>query len=64
MNEIVKILMRRDRLSQLEAENLFEEVQEEVLEAASRGNFQECEDIVASELGLEPDYLDELLWGY
>ena len=63
MNEIVEILMRRDGISQLEAENLVEECKEELWEAAARGNYQECEDIVMSYLGLEPDYLDLLLWG-
>ena len=62
MNEIVEILMRRDGISRLEAENLVEECREEVRSAAARGNYQECEDIVASYLGLEPDYLEYLLW--
>lgn len=62
MNEIVKILMRRDGISQLEAENLLEECKEELWNAAARGNYQECEDIIALYLGLELDYLDELLW--
>lgn len=62
MNEIVEILMRRDGISQLEAENLVEECKEELWEASARGSYQECEDIVASYLGLEPDYLEFLLW--
>ena len=62
MNEIVEILMRRDGISQLKAENLIEECREEVWGAVARGNYQECEDIVASYLGLEPDYLEYLLW--
>lgn len=62
MNEIVKILMRRDGISQLEAENLVEECKEEVWDAAARGNYQECEDIIALYLNLELDYLDEMLW--
>ena len=62
MNEIVEILMRRDGITQNEAENLVEECREEILDAAVRGNYQECEDIVASYLDLEPDYLMYLLW--
>lgn len=62
MNEIIEILMRRDGITQNEAENLVEECREEVLDAAVRGNYQECEDIVASYLDLEPDYLMYLLW--
>lgn len=62
MNEIVEIIMRRDGISRLEAENLVEECKEELWNAAARGSYQECEDIIASYLGLEPDYLDLLLW--
>lgn len=64
MNEIVEILMRRDGISQLEAENLVEEVKKEIMDAAMRGAYLKCEDILAAELGLEPDYLELffLLW--
>ena len=62
MNEIIEILMRRDDISRLEAENLVEECKEELWEAAARGSYQECEDIVALYLGLEPEYLMYLLW--
>lgn len=62
MNEIIEILMRRDGISRLEAENLVEDCKEELWEAAARGNYQECEDIIYSYLGLEPDYLEFLLW--
>lgn len=62
MNKIVEILMRRDGISRLEAESLVEECKEEVWDAAARGNYQECEDIIALYLGLELDYLDEMLW--
>ena len=62
MNKIVEILMRRDGISRLEAESLVEECKEEVWNAAARGNYQECEDIIALYLGLELDYLDEMLW--
>ena len=57
MKDIVEILMRRDGISQLEAENLVEEFREELWNAAARGSYQECEDIIALYLGLEPDYL-------
>ena len=61
MKEIIKILMRRDDISEVEAENLIEECMEEMNDAIMRGNYQECEDILASYLGLEPDYLDILM---
>lgn len=61
MNEIVKIIIQRDGLSELEATNLVEEVTQEIFSAIQVGNFQECEDIMASELGLEPDFIEYLL---
>lgn len=62
MNEIVEILMQRDGISQLEAENLVEECREELWSAAARGSYQECEDIMYFYLNLEPDYLEFLLF--
>ena len=62
MKQIVEILMRRDGISEVEAENLIEDCMEEMQDAIMRGNYQECEDILASYLGLEPDYLDTFLF--
>lgn len=62
LNPVVKILMNRDKMSQLEAENYVDQVREMLYEAATRGNYIECEDIMYNELGLEPDYLIDLLW--
>lgn len=61
MNKIIEILMRRDNISYLEAQNILDDVREEIFDVAARGNYIECEDILASELGLEPDYLDFIL---
>lgn len=49
MNRVVKILMQRDDLSQAEAEEC---------------NYdpEESEDIISSELGLEPDYIMNILF--
>lgn len=61
MNEIIEILTRRDGISQLEAEILVEECREEMEDAIMRGNYLEAEDIIASYLGLEPDYIFDIL---
>ena len=56
--EIVEILQRRDGISQLEAENLVEETQQEISDAIVAGaSLEAVEDILADNLGLEPDYL-------
>lgn len=61
IDDIISLLMRRDGISENEAYNLVDECREELWDAAARGSYQECEDIVASYLSLEPDYLEILL---
>ena len=62
MKRIIAILMERDNLSYTEAANIVEEVQEEITEAIDMGaGLYEIEDIIASELELEPDYLEDFL---
>lgn len=59
---IVDILVRRDGLTKEEAQNLVEDVQRMIDEALEIGDSDEVEDILAEELGLEPDYLDDFLF--
>lgn len=61
INDIINLIARRDNISILEATNIVEDCQEEMNDAIMRANYQECEDILASYLGLEPDYLDLFL---
>lgn len=64
MNEIIEILMRRDGISQLEAENLVRQTQNEIDDSIFYGaGIEEVEEILAYNLGLELDYLDILLLG-
>lgn len=57
MNRVVKILMERDNLTKAEAETLLEEAREEILEADK----WEMEDLMMDLLGLEPDYIMDIL---
>ena len=61
-NDIVKILMDRDRISASEAHELVKETISDI-EAAIDNNASTCdiEDILMSNLGLEPDYLFEIM---
>lgn len=61
MREIVNILMRRDGISENEARNLIEDCMLEIHEAIAAGRYMEAEDIFMQEIGLEPDYLINLL---
>lgn len=58
MKEIIQILMRRDGMTYDEARRYLKEVREEIAEAIeNQAPIEEIEDIIMSELGLEPDYI-------
>lgn len=59
MNKVVKILMKRDNLTKQEAEDQVQEVRNMIEDCAF--DPEECEQIVMDELGLEPDYIMDIL---
>jgi len=68
MDEIVKILMRRDNITENEARNLIEGCRAEIQDALANNYlysyysiYDAVSDIIADWLGLEPDYLEYLL---
>lgn len=61
VNKVVKVLMDRDGLTQEEATNQVNEVREMISDAAGCGDYDEVEDIMYSELGLEMDYIFDIL---
>ena len=61
MNRIVKILMQRDEMSKEEAEELLQETREAMMEAIDAGHYIEAEDIMVDYLGLEPDYIFDII---
>lgn len=61
MRKIINILMRRDDISENEARNLVENCMLEIHEAIAAGRYMEAEDIFMDWLGLEPDYLMQIL---
>lgn len=58
---IKKILMNRDGMTSEEADELIEAVREDINFAASNGDYELAEDIMLGDLGLEMDYIFELL---
>ena len=60
MNRVVKILMKRDGLSKEEAYDLVNEVRVEMQEAIACGDYDLAEEIIESDLGLEPDYIIDI----
>lgn len=63
MNRVVKILMKRDGLSQKEAEKRFDEVQNIINEyLEDSADSDEIEQVIMDELGLEPDYIEDFIY--
>ena len=54
-------IMRQDGLDETEAEQVIDDVREMMIEAIERGDFFEAEEIFTGELGLEPDYMMEII---
>jgi|InofroStandDraft_1065614.scaffolds.fasta_scaffold19258_1 hypothetical protein len=62
VKHIVQILMERDDISEQEAQCMVDACQQRLLsEAVPSGDSELAEEILAEELGLEPDYLMDLL---
>lgn len=59
---IKEILMNRDGCTEKEAKQRIKECRRRLFEeAVPSGDYDLAEDIIAEELGLEPDYMMELL---
>ena len=61
MNRVVEILMNRDGLTEKQAMRRVAETAEEIQNALAYEAFEAVEDIVADELGLEMDYIEDIL---
>lgn len=58
MNEIIRILMERDNLTEIEAMNFFEDGMQDVNWYIEQGDFVGAEYCFEWCFGLEPDYFD------
>lgn len=62
MEEIIRILMRRDHMTREDAIDLILQTQEEIYEAIrEEASYDDIQDILEYNLSLEPDYLDYFL---
>ena len=57
MREIINILMNRDGLSYEDAKDAYLGCQAAIEDAVDSGDYEEVDEILRSELGLEPDYI-------
>lgn len=61
METIKEVLMRRDNMSESEADELIEEATEAVKEYLDEGDTYAAYEVCNEYFGLEPDYLMELI---
>ncbi len=61
MDSITEVLMRRDGLSEEDAKREVEDFREDIEDSIMSGNLEYIEDALMNDLGLEPDYLMDIL---
>lgn len=61
MERVVKLIMKRDGLSYEDAKAEVSNTVDEMYEALESGNSDQVEEILMDNLGLEPDYIPQLL---
>lgn len=59
--KLVKLIMKRDHLSRSEAIAAIQDCKEEIELAIAVGHYEKAEDILRESLGLEPDYLPDII---
>jgi len=66
MGRVIKLLMERDGISEDEAREQCTSVKEQIDEIVDTNTgfstLEQIEEIIADELGLEPDYIDDFLF--
>ena len=61
MNRIIKILMNRDGISYKEAEQMYFETKEELMDFFDGVSVLSADEILMSKLGLEEDYIFDFI---
>lgn len=61
MDEVIRILMHRDGIDKAEAKNMIKGFFDDVEDVINSGDYEAIEDILMDDLGLEPDYIPQLL---
>lgn len=61
MDSITEVLMRRDGLSEEDAKREVDDFKADIEDSIMSGNLEDIEDALMNDLGLEPDYLMDLL---
>ena len=59
--DIIGLLMQRDHISREEAAEMLFTCREDINRAVEEGRYSEVDDIIMDDLGLEPDYIFDIL---
>lgn len=62
MDSITEVLMRRDGLSEEDAKREVDDFKADIEDSIISGNLEDIEDALMYDLGLEPDYLFDILF--
>lgn len=62
MDSITEVLMRRDGLSEEDAKREVEDFKADIEDSIMSGDLEDIEDALMNDLGLEPDYLMDILF--
>ena len=62
MDSITEVLMRRDGLSEEYAKREVDDFKDSIEDSIMSGNLEDIEDALMNDLGLEPDYLMDILF--
>lgn len=62
MDSITEVLMRRDGLSEEDAKREVEDFKADIEDSIMSGDLEDIEDALMYDLGLEPDYLMDILF--
>jgi predicted mannosyl-3-phosphoglycerate phosphatase (HAD superfamily) len=60
-SELVRVLMERDGLTSKEVEYWLEDVKDQMYEIIETESMEEAEQYFIDELGLEPDFISDLI---
>lgn len=61
MDSITKVLMRRNGLSEEDAKREVDDFKADIEDSIMSGDLEDIEDALMNDLGLEPDYLMDIL---
>lgn len=61
MDEVIRILMHRDGIDRTEAKSMIQNFLSDAEDAINTGDCEVVEELLMDDLGLDPDYIPQLL---